>query len=372
MKIIILGPSYPFRGGIAAFNDRLAIALKEDGHDVQIITFSLQYPSFLFPGKTQYSEGPAPSDIKIEESVNSINPLNWIKIGSKIKKMNADLVISRFWLPFMGPCLGTILRSARKNGKTKVISIIDNIIPHESRPGDKGFSKYFLKANDAFITMTDSVHNDLLKFDNKKERIVTPHPLYDHYGGLIDKKEAIKQLNLDPNNKYMLFFGLIRDYKGLDLLLEAMPSIPKDIHLIIAGEYYSNKETYLKQIEDLNLKDRVHQSEGFIPDDKVNLYFSACDIVVQPYKTATQSGVTQIAYHFEKPMIVTDVGGLAEMCPNGQVGFVSQANSNDISIKVSEFYSDDINRFSEGIKVKKKEYEWPTFVKRLIGLFDNI
>ena len=372
MRIIILGPSYPFRGGIAAFNDRLAIALRDAGHEVKVITFSLQYPSFLFPGKTQYSEGPAPSDIHIDKSVNSINPFNWIKIGSKIKNMNADLVISRFWLPFMGPCLGTILRFARKNRKTKVISIIDNIIPHESRPGDKVFSKYFLNANDGFITMTESVHLDLLRFDNKKSRIISPHPLYDHYGDLLDKKNSLKQLNLDSNNKYMLFFGLIRDYKGLDLLLKAMPSISPDIHLIIAGEYYSEKEVYTKQIHDLDLQDRVHQSEGFIPDEKVNLYFSACDIVVQPYKTATQSGVTQIAYHFEKPMIVTNVGGLSEMCPNNQVGFVSEPNAIDISNKISDFYSDNIERFSDGIKSKKQEYEWPRFVKNIIGLYRDL
>lgn len=374
MKIIFVGPTYPFRGGIAAFNDRLAIQLLKEGHTIKNYTFSLQYPSFLFPGESQYSESKKPSDIETIECINSINPLNWIKTSKLIKKEKADLIISRFWIPFMGPSLGSILRWS-KGKNTKIISIVDNLIPHESRPGDKVLTKYFTNSNDAFITLSEEVLKDLQAIDSKREKICSPHPLYDHYGELIDKKEAIKTLQLDPNKKYLMFFGLVRAYKGLDLLLEAF-SKAKELHenhrIIIAGEYYDKKEIYDELISKYKIEEYIHQTNGFIPDDRVNLYFSASDLIVQPYKTATQSGVTQIAYHFEKPMIVTDVGGLSEICPDGVVGYISQANSDDLAEKLVKFFSSESDRFLPRIQTEKAKYSWSIFTEKLIRLYNKV
>lgn len=374
MKIVFVGPAHPFRGGIAAFNDKLAIELSQLGHEVVIYTFKLQYPSFLFPGESQYSDSPKPHNIKTIELINSINPFNWIKSYFKIKKEDADLIVSRFWLPFMGPSLGSILRWSR-NKKNKTISIVDNAIPHESRPGDKLFTKYFVKGNDAFITLSKEVKKDLEQFESKKEILFTPHPLYDHYGDKVDSSFAKQELGLNKDKKYILFFGLVREYKGLDILLQAFAGLKEslgDVDIIIAGEYYDKKEKYDDLIESFDLKNKIHQSNGFIPDDKVNLYFSACDVVIQPYKTATQSGVTQIAYHFEKPMIVTNVGGLAEICPNNKVGFISEPNSKDLSGKIELFFKGDSDRFKEGIKQEKAKYSWSIFIDKLLSLYNRI
>lgn len=374
MKIVFVGPAHPFRGGIAAFNDKLAEELSLQGHEVIIYTFKLQYPSFLFPGESQYSDSPKINNIKTIELINSINPLNWISSASKIKKEKADIVISRFWLPFMGPSLGSILRQL-KSKKTRVISIVDNAIPHESRPGDKAFTKYFLKGNDAFITLSKEVKKELEGFKTNKEILFTPHPLYDHYGELIDLLEAKKKLNLDQSKKYILFFGLVREYKGLDLLLKAYSEtkdLQEEVEIIIAGEYYEKKEKYDSLIESLGIQDKVHQSNGFIPDHEVNLYFSACDLVVQPYKTATQSGVTQVAYHFEKPMIVTNVGGLAEICPDGKVGYISEPNTDNLAEKLEQFFSGDSNRFQSTIQEEKEKYSWSIFIDKLLSLYNRI
>ncbi|MCD4698902.1 MAG: glycosyltransferase, partial [Bacteroidales bacterium] len=324
-KVVIIGSAYPLRGGLTAYNERLAREYNANGDDVQVYTFSLQYPNFLFPGKTQYSTEPPPKDLDIKIKINSINPFNWIKVGFELKKLKPELVIIKFWIPFIAPCLGTIARIIRKNKYTKVVTIIDNIIPHEKRIGDKSFAKYWAKSVDGFIAMSRSVLDDLEIFDKNKPKQYCPHPLYDNFGGIIEKNKAINLLNLDSSFKYILFFGFIRDYKGLDLLLQAMADkkiYSSKIKLIVGGEYYTDPKPYEKIIEKYNLYEKLVMSTDFIPDNEVAKYFCACDLVVQPYKNATQSGVTQIAYHFNKPMITTDVGGLAEMVPHNKVGYV--------------------------------------------------
>lgn len=257
MKIIILGSAYPLRGGLATYNERLAKAFQDEGHDVTIYNFSLQYPSILFPGKSQYSTEGAPNDLKIITKVNSINPLNWIAVGNEIKNLKPDLFIVKYWLPFMGPCYGTILRRAKKNKHTKVISILDNIIPHEKRIGDNAFTNYFIKPVDGFVSMSDNVKEDLKQFDITKPSVLQPHPLYDNFGESVSRDEALKELNLSPDFRYLLFFGFIRKYKGLDILLDAMAdekikALP--IKLLVAGEFYEDEKPYLEQIEKLKLE----------------------------------------------------------------------------------------------------------------------
>ncbi|MGB1988007.1 MAG: glycosyltransferase [Flavobacteriales bacterium] len=371
MKIAILGTAYPYRGGIAAFNERLAKELIAEGHQLSIHTFKLQYPNFLFPGKTQFSSDKKPQNINIERRINSVNPINWITTGLSLRKENYDVVIIPFWLPFMGASLGTLSRIL-KSEKTQLLCIAHNIIPHELRLGDKMLTRYFIKKIDGFLAMTQKVLDDLNVFDKNSPKVLTPHPIYDNFGEIEPKEKAIQSLKLNQDYRYILFFGLIRDYKGLDLLLEAFSANEireKNIKLIIAGEYYSDQAPYKKLIEKYNLEQDIIQVEQFIPDSEVHLYFNACDLVVQPYKSATQSGVTQIAYHFNKPMIVTDVGGLKEMCPDSKVGYVVSPHADEIKKAILKFFNEtNINEMIENINQIKEQYSWSIFTKKLLAL----
>ncbi len=373
MKITIIGTAYPYRGGLSVYNERLANEFLKNKHDVVIETFTLQYPNFLFPGKTQYADWEAPKNLKINRSINSVNPFNWIKTGRKIKKQKSDIVIIKFWLPFMGPAFGTIAKIIRKNKHTRVISILDNIIPHEKRVGDKMFARYFVRNVDGFIAMSQSVLNDLNIFDTRKPREFCPHPLYDNFGEQISREKALSNLNLDKDYKYILFFGLIRDYKGLDLLIKAFADKRLRNHkvkLIIAGEFYSDSEKYLSLIKDNKLNEYIILKPDFIPDAEVANYFCAADLIAQPYKTATQSGVTQIAYHFEKPMLVTDVGGLAEIVPDKKVGYVVNPDVNEISDALLDFIENkSLNDFLPNILQEKKKYEWSRMLETIFDIY---
>lgn len=369
MKVIIVGTAYPYRGGLSAFNERLAYEYLQRGDEVEIYTFTLQYPSFLFPGKTQYSDEPAPKGLTIHRRINSINPFNWLKTGREIARKRPDLLITKFWLPFMAPCLGTIERRVRRNGHTRIVSILDNIIPHEHRPGDRIFARFFVRSTDAFVAMSRSVLDDLSLFDTKKPRRFCPHPLYDHYGDILPKEEARRMVGIDTDGRYVLFFGFIRSYKGLDLLLDAMadPRIAqRDIRLIVAGEFYGDPKPYMEQIERLGIADRIKLCTDFIPDSQVNRYFCAADLVAQPYKSATQSGVTQIAFHFEKPMLVTDVGGLAEIVPDGKIGYVVQPDAHQIADAIVRYYDEQREApFTEAVRDEKQKYSWDKMVEAI-------
>ena len=371
MKIAIIGTAYPYRGGLAAYNERLAVELGKQ-HEVTVYTFTLQYPDFLFPGKSQYTDGPAPEGIKIVRCLNAVNPINWLTTGRRINKEDYDLAIIGFWLPFMGPCLGTVGR--RLN--CPVLSIVHNIVPHEPRPGDVAFARYYCGASDGFLSMTDAVHEDLKRFIGQKPSVISPHPIYDHFGEVVDREAALKKLGLDPTNRYLLFFGLIRDYKGLDLLLEAYGNTRfrnSRIKLIVAGEFYSDRAPYDALIEKYQLQEEITLADRFIPDAEVATFFSAADLLVQPYKTATQSGVAQIAYHFNKPMIVTNVGGLAEMCPDGRVGYVVEPEPVEIGAAIFRFFEDtDQVAMVEMIKEEKKKYSWEIMVNRLLALREAV
>ncbi len=368
MKIALLGTAHPLRGGLAAFNERLAYELQGQGHEVVIYSFSLQYPSFLFPGSTQYTDSPAPEGLKIKTVVNSVNPLNWLSVGRQMNKEKYDLIIVKYWMPFMGPAFGSILRLAKGNKHTRVVCVVDNIIPHEKRPGDTQLTNYFIKAVDAFVTMSRDVLKDVKTF-TPKPAFITPHPVYDIFKEAVAKQEACNKLKLAPEKNYILFFGFIRAYKGLDWLLEAMADerIRKaGIELIAAGEYYDKaiEAANNKIITDNGLQDTVHLFTDFIPDSEVRYFFSAASLVVQPYKHATQSGITQIAYHFEKPMVVTNVGGLAEVVPDGKVGFLAEPDPTSIADAILRFFEPgSIPALHENILEEKKKYTWGTFVK---------
>ena len=375
LNIIILGTAHPFRGGLASYNERLATEFQEQGHHVKIITFTTQYPDFLFPGKTQFSDETAPKNLNIERQVSSVNPLSWLKTGRRIKQEKPDILIFKFWLPFMGPCFGTIARIVKKNGHTKIITILDNVIPHEKRIGDRTFTKYFLKPIDAFIAMTQKVQDDLRLFTKDKPCLLNPHPLFDNFGKKHSKQEALEYLGYDQSYNYVLFFGVIRDYKGLDLLLEAYKQFDfkkYNTKLLVAGEYYSNEEKYIELIDKLELKDEVIIVNQFIKDSEVGYYFSAADIVAQPYKNATQSGVTQIAYHFESPLLVTNVGGLPEMVPHQKVGYVVETNEKAIAEALTDFYENNkMTNFKVNIKVEKEKYTWDKMTDKAITLWQS-
>lgn len=368
-KIVIIGPAHPLRGGLAAFDERLAKEFQAEGHKVVLYTFSLQYPSFLFPGKTQLSDDPAPADLNIKVKINSINPLNWFRSGLQIRKEKADIVVCRYWLPFMAPCLGTILRVAKRKNITEVIAILDNIIPHERRPGDRLLTHYFVRSCDRFIAMSESVMQDLKSFSKTKPAELIPHPLYDHFGAGVSKREARAHLGLDNRERIILFFGFIRKYKGLDLLLEAMLYLKAaGIRLLVAGEFYEDEKEYKKIIEKLRLNEQVLLHTHYISDEEVKYYFCAADLVVQPYRSATQSGITPMAYHFEVPMVVTNVGGLPERVPDKKVGLVTAATPEAIARAVKDFFSYEAGYFLPFIREEKKQYAWSRMTKAILNI----
>ena len=372
----IIGPAYPFRGGLASYNERLAQEFQAQGYDVSMETFTVQYPGFLFPGKSQYVNGPAPNDLKIKRTVNSVNPFNWIKVGRRIQKEKPDLLMVRYWLPFMGPCLGTISRMVRKNKHSKVICLADNIIPHEQRPGDQLLTRYFMRSIDGMVAMSKSVLSDIDLFTPQLPRELCPHPLFDNFGERLDQSKAKELLQLESETSYLLFFGFIRDYKGLDILLKALAderlkTMP--IKLIVAGEFYTKPEPYLKMLADLDLNDRVSLHVNFIPNEKVNQYFSAADLIVQPYKSATQSGVTQIGYHFEKSMLVTNVGGLSEIIPDQKIGYVVEPNEKAIANAIFDFYQNKRqNEFERNLVEEKKKFSWSKMVHAFLSVYNQL
>lgn len=369
-SIAIIGPAHPLRGGIAAFNERLAIEFKKAGHTVTIFSFSLQYPSFLFPGKTQYTDSPPPEELDIRTEINSMNPVSWLRTGKSIRKMQPDIVIVRFWIPFLAPCLGSVLRQIKRNKHSRIICIADNITPHEKRAGDKELTNYFVKPCDAFVAMSKVVENDLRLFTSKPVRLIL-HPLYDQFGEKTDPATARKQLQINFQGKLLLFFGLVRRYKGLDLLLQTMTNAriqQEGIKLIVAGEFYEDENMYRSFIEKNNLGTSVMLFNHFIPDADVKYFFSAVDAVILPYRNATQSGIAPIAYQMEKPMIVTNVGGLPDSVEDGKTGLVCVPEPVSIANSILKFYEIGTNHFAPFIEEARKHYSWKTFIHKILEL----
>lgn len=374
-KVFIIGPAFPLRGGLASFDELFCEALNKEGHQCEIISYSLQYPNFLFPGSTQYHvNGTAPKNITIHTLINSVNPLSWFKTASFIKKQKPDFIIFRFWIPFMGPALGTIARLVKKQN-IKVLAITDNVIPHEKRLGDKQLASYFIKGCDAFVTMSKAVMNDLEKFTNTSHKKYLLHPLYTAFGEKIPKQEARLKLHLKQDDRIILFFGLIRKYKGLDLLIEAFSLLKANPHnkLLIAGEFYEDKQPYFDLISKYKLEEQIILLNQFIPNDDVKYYFSAADIVALPYRSATQSGVTQVSFHFEVPTLVTNVGGLGEIIPHNVAGYVVEPNPQAIASSLEDYFENNKEQaFTEGMKQEKQKYEWSIFVNEIITLYNGL
>ena len=370
MKIIMLSTAYPLRGGIAHFVGLLYNELSKE-HEVKVITFKRQYPSILFPGKSQLESGDTVEKINTEVLVDSINPFNWIKVGLKIKQERPDLLIFKYWMPFFAPCFATISRIAKKNLITKVLTICDNVIPHERKPGDISFTKYFFKAVDYFVLLSERVRADLLMIKPDARIKVLPHPVYSNFGLPIDKEKARNYLKL-KDEKLILFFGFIRDYKGLDVLFNSLKILKAetDLRLIVAGEFYSNREKYLKLAEELGIKENLLLFTDFIPTSEVKYYFSASDCVILPYRDATQSGIVQIAMNFRKPVIATNVGGLSEVIENGKTGFiVEKENPTALAGAIKKFYSENKEEeFVKNISVEVKKYSWKNFVDGIYQL----
>ena len=377
MHIVILGTAYPFRGGLATFNERLARQLQAEGHQVEVITFTLQYPSFLFPGKTQYSTENAPTDLQISQQVNSCNPFNWIKVGRRIQKVQPDLLITCYWMAFFAPCYSIIERIAKRNGKTRTVALVHNMIPHEPSILDKLFAPFYVRSTDGFVALSESVVQDINCLDrSSKPKTSYPHPIYDHYGEQMSKEDACQTLNLNPENQYMLFFGLVRAYKGLDLLLDAFGKVKDqlpNLQLIIAGEFYEDEDKYQSQIESNQLTDRVIVKNEFIADADLRKYFGAADLIVQPYKTATQSGVTQVAFHFEKPMLVTNVGGLGEIVHDHKMGYAVEPNADAIAEALIDYYTHSRQAdYTEYLIKQKDNYSWAKLAESFVQIYNKI
>ncbi|NCD41671.1 MAG: glycosyltransferase [Bacteroidia bacterium] len=371
-KVIIVGSAYPLRGGIATFNERMSRAFSERGYISILYNYTLQYPGFLFPGKTQYTEEPPPQALLIKNRVNSVWPLNWIRVGREIRRENPDYVILRYWMPFFGPCLGTIARIVKRNKRIRIIALVDNIIPHESTILDKLFIRYFLRPVNRFVTLSATVLSELNSFGRQEHALFTPHPLYDNFGSTIPRDQACTQLGIDSSGVNLLFFGFIRAYKGLDILLHALHAVVQshpDVKLMIVGEFYDDREKYIELIDRLHLNPHIYLFDRYVDSSEVNQYFCAADLIVQPYKTASQSGVSQIAYHFNKPMVVTNVGALPDMVPDGKAGYVTEVNANAVARAITDFIAHpDRDSFTRHIRMEKKKYSWDLFIDKLIAL----
>ena len=373
MKITLLGPAYPFRGGLATFNERLARQFSSECKDTDIRTFTRQYPRLLFPGKTQYTNGPAPEGIKITRELNSINPFSWIRTGLKIRKERTDILLIRYWLPFMAPCLGVVARIAKSNKYTVIISVVDNVIPHEKRPGDIMLTKFFMNSIDGAVVLSDSVQKEVENFRKDIPVTYTPHPLFDTYGKKLNRNDALSALKLDQNCIYLLFFGFIRNYKGLDILIRAFSDSRlrgKNLKLLVAGEFYENETLYRNLVRESGLEKDVIFYDHFIENTEVGLFFSGADLVVQPYKSATQSGVTQIAYYFDKPMLVTNVGGLKEIVEHGKCGYVVEPDPGNIADAIIDYFDNNReNAFTQCVRKEKARFSWNKMTDAVTEVF---
>jgi D-inositol-3-phosphate glycosyltransferase len=376
LKNLILGPAYPLRGGIANFGEALCRAFRQAGKESSIISFYYQYPGFLFPGKTQFAEGPPPEDIPVTSLMSSVNPISWWRTVNHILREKPDYIIIQYWIPFMAPALGWIIRRMKKKSSIRVVSITHNVRPHEQRLPDRLLARYYFNSCDAFITLSRSSLAELKEIKPGHPAAFIPHPMYDHFGERVSREVALNHLNLPAQHKYLLFFGMIRKYKGLDLLYHALANEKLEkmnLKLIVAGEFYEEKMWYEKLADQLGIADRLVITDAFIPDEEVKYYFSVCDMVIQPYRSATQSGITQVAYHFNRPMLVTGVGGLPEIVPDRKVGYVTAIDPDAIAGAIRDFYDNRrMAAFEKNIEEEKKRFTWEAMVEGIGKLVERI
>lgn len=374
MKIVIVSTAYPWRGGIAHYNALLAAHLRQR-HTVETITFKRQYPKLFFPGKTQEESGnalPPGGATPAPQWVDSINPLNWIGVAKAIRRRQPDLLIFKYWLPFFGPCFGTIAKLAKRGAKTKALFICDNVIPHERRPGDVAFTQYAFKQADYFIVQSDAVEKELLQHFPGAQYRKAPHPVFEIFGAAMSKAAARQELGLAAKN-VILYFGYVRRYKGVMVLLEAMQHLQAwqaeigETSLLVVGEFYDDEQKYRQRRRELNLDSCVRFVADYVPNEQVARYFSAADAVVLPYLSATQSGIAQIAYNFDKPVIATNVGGLAEVVINEETGFLVPPNEpRALAEAIRRFYREQReNEFAAKVKIEKRNYSWERVVEAI-------
>lgn len=366
MKIAILSPFYPYRGGLAQLNARLYNELRLR-NEVKAFSFTVLYPNFLFPGKTQYvAENDSATFVDSERVLNSVNPISYIKTAKAINKYSPDILIIPYWMSFMAPAFGTVCRLLNKN--IKIVSLVHNAIPHERTIIDKPFARFFFKKCDGFIVMSDHVKSDLLSLCTNPKILLHSHPIYDQYGERSDRELACSKLGIDIGKKNLLFFGLIRDYKGLDALIETMDLLDDSYQLIIAGESYGSFDRYSQLINKSRNRANIKVFQEYIPDDMVSVLFSASDVLVLPYRSATQSGVVAIAYQLELPMIATDVGALGKAVSDSQTGLVvDSATSENLSRAIKEFFEDKekIGLYIQNAKNEKNRLSWDSFSRSI-------
>jgi glycosyltransferase involved in cell wall biosynthesis len=374
-RIVIVGPAYPLRGGIAHFNESFCNSLTENGLEASIVSFYLQYPAIFFPGKTQNEREPREVSSLISPLLSSVNPRSWRRAAKHILQLKPDMVVIRFWLPFVGPALGSLARMLGQEG-VKVMGLVDNAIPHERRPFDRGFSRWFFRHCHAFLTLSQRVADDLKYFAPTTPVHVHPHPVYDIFGSPVSKTDACRALGFDVQQPYLLFFGFVRRYKGLDLLLEAMgdPRVKAlGLKLIVAGEFYEDKKPYLEIMERHSISDQVVLHDRYIPTEEVRNYFCAASLVTQTYRDATQSGVTQIAYQFGRPMIVTSVGGLPEIVPDAEVGYVVEPNALAIADAITRFFEEGHEAaFAANALARRHLFSWQHFTEDFLKFAETI
>lgn len=367
MRIAFLSVFYPYRGGIAQFNAHLHEALGED-NAVRAFNFTRQYPDFLFPGKTQYVT-PEDKAVPVESTriLDSVHPLTWRRTAREILRWKPDLVVFSYWMSYFAVSFIPIAASLRRHG-VKVASVVHNAIPHEPNFFDKPLARRFFRKNDLLVSMCDAVTNDIRSLCPDARIVQRPHPVYDHFGERQDKAAAQATLSLTPGRRTLLFFGLIRDYKGLDLLIDAMPLLDDRYQLVIAGECYGSFEKYETQIAASGCAERIHVCNRYITDEEVPLFFSAADLCVLPYRSATQSGVTAIAQHFEVPLVATPVGGLAESIERPGIGLMTREVSTEaIADAVRDLYAAGPGTFVENIRQVKRSQTWPAFANTLLA-----
>lgn len=364
MKILLFGPAYPYRGGMAHFIALLYTHLVKRGHNVEIINFTRQYPDLLFPGKTQQEGGEAGIPVPSTPLIDSINPLNWMIQGMRLRQRNADLVISTFWLPFFGPSSGTLHKLLRR-GKTKTLTILHNIVPHEHRPGDVLFTKYLFRHTDYFIAQSESVEKELLRLAPTAVYKRVALPMFSLFNERIPKAEAKKMLNI-TDERTILFFGYIRPYKGLHVLIDAMKIVKEkmSLRLLICGEFYGDEEKYRRYIKEAGIEHCTTVISDYIPNEKVHLYFSAADVVVQPYVSATQSAIAQMAYFFSSPIIATNVGALPEVVIHEKSGLIVPPNNPQaLAEAIVRFYNEKMEgMLMAGAAEERKKYSWDAMV----------
>jgi len=362
-RILLVSPMYPFRGGIAHLSESIAKGFLDRGCQVEAVTFTRQYPKLLFPGKTQYETNPVSDQVvKAKRLIDSLNPFSWFKAAKYIRDIEPDVVIFRYWLPFFAPAFGTIARQlARSN--IKCVVVVDNALPHKRGMGDIVLGRYFFKVVQGCVVMSSSVGQDVDLLNPSCPRAFAPHPLYDTFGKPANRGQARKKLQMDPDAPIILFFGFIRKYKGLHVLIESMREVLKvlpNICLLVAGEFYEDKIRCQDMIKEFDLSEHIIFFDWYIPKDEVADYFAATDVVVQPYLSATQSGVAQVAYHFEVPIITTNVGGLAEAIPHEKAGLIVPPNDASALAKaIIRYFSESMkNRLTQGVQRQKQSFGW--------------